>query len=87
MDPSHEGSIRRPVAPRANALTTEELHLAPRVLEGSSNIAMDRASDVTRYVVYPAAYEACEGASIMSNDYRALSCIVVDTMGTVSIHG
>ena len=28
MGPSHEGSIRRPIAPWANALTTE-LHLAP----------------------------------------------------------
>ena len=28
MGPSHEGSIRRPIAPRANALTTEP-HLAP----------------------------------------------------------
>ena len=28
MGPLHEGSIRRPIAPRANALTTE-LHLAP----------------------------------------------------------
>ena len=28
MGPPHEGSIRRPIAPRANALTTE-LHLAP----------------------------------------------------------
>ena len=30
MGPPHEGSIRRPMAPRANALTTE-LHLAPMV--------------------------------------------------------
>ena len=29
MGPPHEGSIRRPIAPWANALTTE-LHLAPR---------------------------------------------------------
>ena len=28
MGPPHEGSIRRPIAPRANALTTD-LHLAP----------------------------------------------------------
>ena len=28
----HEGSIRRPIAPRANSLTTE-LHLAPAVSE------------------------------------------------------
>ena len=28
MGPSHEGSIRRPIAPRSNALSTE-LHLAP----------------------------------------------------------
>ena len=28
MGPPHEGSIRRPIAPRANALTAE-LHLAP----------------------------------------------------------
>ena len=31
MGPSHEGSIRRPIAPWANALTTE-LHLAPLVV-------------------------------------------------------
>ena len=30
MGPHHEGSIRRPIAPRANALTTE-LHLAPGI--------------------------------------------------------
>ena len=30
--PPHEGSIRRPIAPWANALTTE-LHLAPNSLE------------------------------------------------------
>ena len=30
MGPPHEGLIRRPIAPRANALTTE-LHLAPSV--------------------------------------------------------
>ena len=39
MGPPHEGSIRRPIAPWANALTTE-LHLAPRVLsccDGSSD--------------------------------------------------
>ena len=32
MGSPHEGSIRRPIAPRANALPTE-LHLAPRTLE------------------------------------------------------
>ena len=32
MGPPHEGSIRRPIAPRANALTME-LHLAPTVLD------------------------------------------------------
>ena len=31
MGPPHEGSIRRPIAPLANALTTE-LHLAPTVI-------------------------------------------------------
>ena len=30
MGPPHEGSIRRPIAPWANALTTE-LHLAPQI--------------------------------------------------------
>ena len=30
MGPPHEGSIRRPIAPLANALTTE-LHLAPNI--------------------------------------------------------
>ena len=77
-DPSHH---ERMLLPRRSYISL------PQVLEGSNNIAMDLTSDVTRYVVYPAAYEACEGASIMSNDYRALSCIVVDTMSTVSIHG
>ena len=33
MGPPHEGSIRRPIAPWANALTTE-LHLAPLVNKG-----------------------------------------------------
>ena len=33
MGPHHEGSIRRPIAPWANALTTE-LHLAPRKVRG-----------------------------------------------------
>ena len=33
MDPPPEGSIRRPIAPWANALTTE-LHLAPGILYG-----------------------------------------------------
>ena len=32
MGPPHEGSIRRPIAPFANALTTE-LHLAPEYRE------------------------------------------------------
>ena len=32
MGPLHEGSIRRPIAPWANALTTE-LHLAPEIIE------------------------------------------------------
>ena len=32
MGPPHEGSIRRPIAPRANVLTTE-LHLAPMTTE------------------------------------------------------
>ena len=32
MGPPHEGSIRRPIAPLANALTTE-LHLAPPTIE------------------------------------------------------
>ena len=38
MDPPHEGSIRRPIAPWANALTTE-LHLAPGNIDvtGSSH--------------------------------------------------
>ena len=31
MGPPHEGSIRRPIAPSANALTTE-LHLAPQTI-------------------------------------------------------
>ena len=32
MGPPHEGSIRRPIAPWANALTTE-LHLAPNIFK------------------------------------------------------
>ena len=34
MGPAHEGSIRRPIAPWANALTTE-LHLAPTISTGT----------------------------------------------------
>ena len=34
MGPHHEGSIRRPIAPSANALTTE-LHLAPPLVKDS----------------------------------------------------
>ena len=40
MGPSHEGSIRRPIAPCANALTTE-LHLAPR-LDGNEGMSRAR---------------------------------------------
>ena len=36
MGPLHEGSIRRPIAPWANALTTE-LHLAPRIGQSNTN--------------------------------------------------
>ena len=35
MGPPHEGSIRRPIAPWANALTTE-LHLAPDISQSLS---------------------------------------------------
>ena len=37
MGPPHEGSIRRPIAPWANALTTE-LHLAPLWMESSTSV-------------------------------------------------
>ena len=37
MGPPHEGSIRWPIAPRANALTTE-LHLAPGPLKTCSGL-------------------------------------------------
>ena len=36
MGPPHEESIRRPIAPWANALTTE-LHLAPKYTEADNN--------------------------------------------------
>ena len=35
MGPPHEGSIRRPIAPWANALTTE-LHLAPKMTDAQT---------------------------------------------------
>ena len=34
----HEGSIRRPIAPRANALTTD-IHLAPRIWRTTRDIS------------------------------------------------
>ena len=37
MGPPHEGSIRRPIAPWANALTTE-LHLAPHQLDAYTTV-------------------------------------------------
>ena len=37
MGPPHEGSIRRPIAPWANALTTE-LHLAPRTTMANGSV-------------------------------------------------
>ena len=46
MGPPHEGSIRRPIAPWANALTTE-LHLAPYSLEYMPYIK--KCSDVNYY--------------------------------------
>ena len=36
MGPPHEGSIRRPITPRANGLTIMELHLAPYIMEGEN---------------------------------------------------
>ena len=39
MGPPHEGSIRRPIAPWANALTTE-LHLAPPMNMKANNMAI-----------------------------------------------
>ena len=42
MGPPHEGSIRRPIAPWANALTTE-LHLAPHTIERSYHRATSRS--------------------------------------------
>ena len=39
MAPLHEGSIRRPIAPWANALTTE-LHLAPTIFEGLNSLKL-----------------------------------------------
>ena len=43
MGPPHEGSIRRPIAPWANALTTE-LHLAPEIAQWVQPM-MDRSDD------------------------------------------
>ena len=43
MGPLHKGSIRRPIAPRANALTTE-LHLAPEIAQWVHSIK-DRSDD------------------------------------------
>ena len=37
----HEGSIRGPIAPRANALTTE-LHLAPRDLDARESLTLSK---------------------------------------------
>ena len=51
MGPPHEGSIRRPIAPRANALTTE-LHLALNLKESKIytkyclKLALPRAKNI-----------------------------------------
>ena len=51
MGPPHEGSIRRPIAPWANALTTE-LHLAPNNnMKTKCNQSM-RASNTATWFLY-----------------------------------
>ena len=62
MGPPHEGSIRRPIAPWANALTTE-LHLAPyRMIHSMLNIyftwmALIRRNILNRmYEIYVVCY-------------------------------
>ena len=51
MGSPHEGSIRRPIAPRGNALTTE-LHLAPGMNEGMFNdTPADILSSIIKYQI------------------------------------
>ena len=54
MGPLHEGSIRRPIAPWANALTTE-LHLAPYISScnaGTQNAQSLLPDRLTQYRIY-----------------------------------
>ena len=51
MGPPHEGSIRRPIAPRANALTTE-LHLAPSL----QSVTINKRIVYNYYKPYPRSY-------------------------------
>ena len=56
MGPPHEGSIRRPIAPWANALTTE-LHLAPeRDARGYLPIVVRFLHQVDRDMIVSSAY-------------------------------
>ena len=51
MSPPHEGSIRRPIAPRANALTTE-LHLAPAYSVTAGISSIDYTSQTVKHWKY-----------------------------------
>ena len=51
MGPPHEGSIRRPIAPWGNALTTE-LHLAPCVKDSRSDVKLNDLFWVCFYLGY-----------------------------------
>ena len=55
MHPPHEGSIRRPIAPWANALTTE-LHLATR-LENRVDVTNPRICCLSKLILQPAPCE------------------------------
>ena len=82
MGPLHEGSIRRPIAPWANALTTE-LHLAPRrqELTDVSLTILHLMSHVYSFIaVMPAeslyflCYDLISAISCLSRTNKQLSC-------------
>ena len=58
---AHEGSIRRPIAPLANALTTE-LHLAPKLVCVCISIILSNASVKTSFICI----SHCSGARCSS---------------------
>ena len=60
MGPAHEGSIRRPIAPWANALTTE-LHLATTELHlATTELHLAPSVTASALCVYPAVPEAVD---------------------------